>query len=97
MKHLPGRHVTHAELCQQNSEAEITVGAGPRGETFGSAFHRKDAKIEDLELFLRLLQTRYGNFPVLCDQEECLPDVPHSTAMPTEVTSNGTQPSEWLC
>ena len=43
-------------------------------------FHRKGAKFEDLEQFLKVLQTRYGNIPVYCDQEECLREVVHSTA-----------------
>ena len=53
--------------------------------------HRKGAKFEDLELFLKVLQTRYGNIPVYCDQEECLREVVHRTAerlgMPTAVTA----------
>ena len=52
--------------------------------------HRKGAKIEDLELFLRGPQTRCGHIPVHCDQNECLREAAHSTAgmlgMPTGVT-----------
>ena len=74
---------------EQGAEVKILVGAGPRGETFARAVHRKRAKFEDLELFLKVLQTRYGNIPVYCDQEECLREVVHNTAgrlgMPTSV------------
>ena len=73
---------------QQIAEVKILVGAGPRGETFAS---RKRAKFEDLELFLKVLKTRYGNIPMCCDQEECLREVVHSTAgrlgLPTRVTA----------
>ena len=76
---------------QQSAEVKILVGAGPRGEMFTRAAHRKGAKFEDLEQFLNVLQTRYGNIPVHCDQEECLREVAHSTArrlgMPTRVTA----------
>ena len=65
---------------QQGAKVKILVGAGPRGETFARAVHRKGAKSEDLELFLKVLQTRYGNIPVYCDQEECLREVVHNTA-----------------
>ena len=65
---------------QLGAEVKILVGAGPRGETFASAVHRKGAKLEDLELFLKVLQTLYGNIPVYCDQEECLREVVHSSA-----------------
>ena len=58
---------------QQGAEVKILVGAGPRGETFARAVHRKGATFEDLEQFLKVLQTRYGNIPV--DQEECLREV----------------------
>ena len=58
----------------------ILVGAGPRGETFARAVHRKGAKFEDLEQFLKVLQTRYGNIPVYCDQAECLREVVLKTA-----------------
>ena len=33
---------------------------GPRGETFARAVHRRGAKFEDLELFLKVLQPRSG-------------------------------------
>ena len=76
---------------QQGAEVKILVGAGPRGETFARAVHLKGATFEDLEQFLKVLQTRYGNIPVYCDQEECLREVVHSTAgrlgMPTRVTA----------
>ena len=65
---------------QQGAEVKILVGAGPRGETFARTVHRKGAKFEDLELFLKVLQTRYGNIPVYCDQEECLREFFHCTA-----------------
>ena len=59
---------------QQGAEVKILVGAGPQGETF---VHRQGAR----ELSLKVLQqTRYGNIPVYCDQEECLREVVHSTA-----------------
>ena len=60
---------------QQGAVVKILVGAGPRVETFARAVHRKGAKSEDLELFLKVLQTRYGNIPVYCDQEERLREV----------------------
>ena len=48
-------------------------------------------EFEDLEQFLKVLQTRYGNIPVYCDQEECLREVVHSRAeklcLPTGVTA----------
>ena len=70
---------------------KILVGAGPRGETFARAVHRKGVKVEDLELFLKVLQTRCGNIPVYCDQEECLREVVHGTAgrleLPAGVTA----------
>ena len=51
----------------------------------------KRAKFKDLELFLKVLQTRYGNIPVYCDQEECLREVVPNTAgglgLPTGVTA----------
>ena len=74
---------------QQGAEVMILVGAVPRGETFARAVHRKRATIEDLELFLKELQRRYGNIPVYCDQEECLREVVHRTAgkLPTGVTA----------
>ena len=46
---------------RQGAEVEILVGAGPRGETFARAVHRKGTKFEDNELFLKVLQTRNGN------------------------------------
>ena len=55
---------------------KILVGAGPRGETFARAVRRNGAKFEDLEHFLKVLQTRYGNISLYCDQE-----------MPTGVTA----------
>ena len=38
-------------------------------------------EFEDLEQFLKVLQTRYGNIPVYCDQEERLREVAHSRAV----------------
>ena len=63
---------------QQGAEVKILVGAGPRGEMFARAVHRKGTTFKDLEQLLKVLQTRYGNIPV--DQEECLREVVHSTA-----------------
>ena len=65
---------------QQGAEVKILVGAGPRGETFARAVHRKGANFGDLVLFLKALQTRYGNIPEYCDQEECWREVVRSTA-----------------
>ena len=56
---------------QHSSEVTILAGAGPRDQTFAKAAHRKGANFEDLELFLRVLQRRYGSIPVQGDQEEC--------------------------
>ena len=64
-----------AKNNQQGAEVKILVGAGPRGETFARAVHRKGENFKDLELFLKVLQTRCGNIPVYCDQEECLREV----------------------
>ena len=62
------------------------------GKTFARAVHRKGANFEDLELFLKVLQTRYGNISVYCDQEECLREVVHSTpgrlGLPTGMTAS---------
>ena len=80
-----------AKNSQQSAEVKILVGAGPGGETFARAAHRKRAKFKDLELFLKVLQTRHGNIPVYCDQEECLREVVPNTAgglgLPTRVTA----------
>ena len=51
-------------ISQQGAEVKILDGAGPRGETFARAVHLKGATFEDLEQFLKVLQTRYGNIPV---------------------------------
>ena len=79
----------YATIKNSHQSAEILVGAGPRGETFARAVHRKRANIEDLDLFLKVLQTRRGHIPVHCDQEECLREVVHSIAerlgLPTNV------------
>ena len=52
--------------------------------------YRKGATFEDLELFLKVMQTRCGNIPVCCDQEESLREIAHGTAgrlgLPTGVT-----------
>ena len=76
---------------QQGAEIKILVGAGPRGETFARAYHRKGAKVEDFEQFMWVLHTRYGNVLVYCDPEECLREVVHSTVeklgFPTGVTA----------
>ena len=76
---------------QQGAEVKILVGAGPPGQTFARVVHRKGAKFEVLDLFLKVLQTRYGNVQLYCDQEECLREVVHSTAgrlgLPTGVTA----------
>ena len=65
---------------QQGTEVKILVGAGPRGEKFARAVQRTGEKFEDLEQFLKVLQPRYGNIPVNCDQEECRREVVQSTA-----------------
>ena len=66
---------------------------GQRGETFAKArkpFIEGAQNFEDLEQFLEVLQTRYGNIPVYCDQKVCLREVVHRTArklgLPTGVT-----------
>ena len=73
----------------QCAEVKFLVGAGPRGETYARVVHRKRATFEDLELFLKVLQTRHGHIPVYCDHEECLREVVHSIAerlvLPTNV------------
>ena len=55
-------YLDHATVknSQQGAEVKILVGAGPRG----------DATFEDLELLLKVLETRCGSVPVYCDQEE---------------------------
>ena len=70
-------HATYDPSSQQGAEVKILVDAGPRGETSARSVHRKGATFEDLELFLKALQTRYGNIPVYCHQEECLREVVH--------------------
>ena len=55
---------------QQGAEVKILTGAGPSGETFARAVHCKGATLEDLELFLKVLQTRYGNIAVCTVQSE---------------------------
>ena len=71
-----------------NSEVKIIVGARTRGETFAKLTHRSSAKIEDLELFQNVLQTRHRNIPVFGDQDECLHEVAHcSSGMPTGRTA----------
>ena len=81
------KHVSKCEECQRIHEKQlrklhtkILVGAGRRGETLARAVHRKGAKFEDLELFLKVFQIRSGNIPVYCDQEECLREVVQSQA-----------------
>ena len=73
----------------QGAEVKILVGAGPRGETYARAVHRKRANFEDLDLFCKVLQPRHGHIPVYCDQEECLRAVVHSSTerlrLPTRV------------
>ena len=64
---------------QHGAEVKILVGAGPRGKTFARAVHHKGANLENLELFLEVLQTCCGNFPEYCDQEESFREVVHST------------------
>ena len=76
---------------QQRAEVKILVGAGPRGETFARVVHRKGVTFEDLELFLKVLQTFSGYIPVYSDQEEYLREVVHKTTrrlgLPTRVTA----------
>ena len=80
-----------SRIVNKVQKSRSLVGAGPRGGTFARAVPRKGATFEDLELFFKVLQTRYGNIPVCCDQEECLREVVHSTAgrlgLPTGVTA----------
>ena len=64
-----------AKNNQQGAEVKILVGAGPRGETFARAVHRKGTKFKDLELFLKVLQTLHGNIRVYYDQEGCLREI----------------------
>ena len=66
--------------CQQGAEVKILVGAGPRGETFARALHRKGATLQDLGQLLKVLHIRHGNMSVYCDQEVCLHEDVHSTA-----------------
>ena len=54
-------------LDRYSAAVKILVGAGPRGETFARAVRRKGANFEDLEQFLKVQQTLYGNMPVYCD------------------------------
>ena len=80
----------HATVRNSQHGAEDLGRCWTAREMFARAVHRKGAKFEDLELFLKVLQKRYGNMPVYCDQEECLREVVHSTAgrlgLPTGVT-----------
>ena len=80
-KQLRKLHTFHYATVKNSQQGvKILVGAGPRGETFARAVHRKRAKLEDLDLFSKRLQTRYGNIPVYSDQEGCLREIVHSTA-----------------
>ena len=49
---------------RRGADVKVLVGAGPCWERFAKAVHRKRARFEDLELFLKVLKTRYGNSPV---------------------------------
>ena len=48
-------------------------------------------EFKDLQQFLWVLHTRYGNIPLYCDQKECLREVVYSRAgklcLPTGVTA----------
>ena len=79
-----------------DAEASTTVNKVLRSRSWDCAEkHLQEpfwgAKFEDLEQFLKVLQTRYGNITECCDQEECLREVVHNTAgrlgMPTRVTA----------
>ena len=90
----------HVKKSQQGAEVKILVGAGPRGETFARAVHRKGAKIENFELFLKELQTRYGNIQVYCDQQECFREVAQyskKTGITNKSDSNSTESSIRMC
>ena len=80
-----------SRTAEKHHEVQIMVGAGPRGETFATAAHRKGAHIKELELCLKVLRTRCRNIRVCCDREECLREVAHSTlgklGMPVGVTA----------
>ena len=43
---------TVVKNSQQGADVKILVGAGPRGEPFARAVHRKDATFDDLEQFM---------------------------------------------
>ena len=68
---------------------------------FARAAHRNGANIEDFEMFLEVLQTRYGNILVYFDSNECFREIVHGDAerlgMPTGVTAAEHEPNEWLC
>ena len=51
-----------------------------RGDVCESRTSQKSKQIEDLALFLKVLQTRYGYIPEYCGQEESLREVAHCTA-----------------
>ncbi len=61
VKSTEGNHV-HTHL----------VGGGPRGETFARRVPRKGAKFGDLERFLEVMKSTYGQILRMSDQEECL-------------------------
>ena len=69
---IPPRTSRTTSKVQKSRSCSVLVTLG---ETFARTIHRKGRKFEDLEQFLTVLQTRCGNIPVYCDQEECLRDV----------------------
>ena len=56
---LPHFGYTTVKNSQQGAEDKIQVGAGPRGEMFARAVHRKRAKHEYLQLFLKVLMETF--------------------------------------
>ena len=83
---------------KQGSEVKVLVGAGPRGEMYARAVHRKGARLEDVGSFLKVIRDRYGQIEVMCDQEECLREVVHSFANNCacqRASPRRAKPSQW--
>ena len=68
-------------IDNQQQVHTLLIGGGPRGETFARRVPRKGAKLEDLEKFLEVVKSRYGQITCMSDQEECLVQVLRPAAL----------------
>ena len=91
----PRRAVAHAaylSLCsRQEQSARCRSRDSGRSRSVENRLQEPFIEFEDLEQFLKVLHTRYGNIPLYCDQKECLREVVYSRAvklcLPTGVTA----------